>query len=177
MNMALRNRSDRPMFADGQGVMSEVRAQLEKMRELVTGVRQARIPGYTCARFTEVVTIGIGGSDLGIVMATEALGQFRNRGFRLHCVWNVDGVELAGALERVSPATTLFMICSKSFTTKGTLANANADREWPVGELGEKGVPQHVVTVSTNHAAMDAFGIAPGSSSSPGTSTRSSCSP
>ena len=120
--------------------MPEVRAQLAKMREFVTGVHQGRVLGFTGARFTDVVNIGIGGSDLGIVMATEALGRFRNRGIRLHCVSNVDGVELAEALEQVNPATTLFVICSKTFTTQETLANANAAREWLVGELGEKAV-------------------------------------
>ena len=161
MHMALRNRSDRPMLADGQDVMPEVRAQLAKMREFVTGVHQGRILGFTGARFTDVVNIGIGGSDLGIVMATEALARFRNKGIRLHCVSNVDGVELADTLEQINPATTLFVICSKTFTTQETLANANAAREWLIGELGEKGIGHHFVAVSTNHQAMDAFGIAP----------------
>ena len=162
MHMALRNRSDRPLHADGQDVMPEVRAQLAKMREFVTGVHQGRILGFTGARFTDVVNIGIGGSDLGIVMATEALARFRNKGIRLHCVSNVDGVELADTLEKINPATTLFVICSKTFTTQETLANANAAREWLIGELGEKGIAHHFVAVSTNHQAMDAFGIAPG---------------
>ena len=161
MHMALRNRSDRPMYADGQDVMPEVHAQLEKMRAFVTGVHQGSILGFTGARFTDVVNIGIGGSDLGIVMVTEALARFRNRGIRLHCVSNVDGVELADTLEQVNPATTLFVICSKTFTTQETLANANAAREWLIGELGERGIARHFVAVSTNHAAMDAFGIAP----------------
>jgi len=161
MHMALRNRSDRPMRADGQDVMPEVRTQLARMRDFVTGVHQGRIHGFTGARFTDVVNVGIGGSDLGIVMATGALARFRNKGIRLHCVSNVDGVELADALEKINPATTLFVICSKTFTTQETLANANAAREWLIGELGEKGVGHHFVAVSTNHKAMDAFGIAP----------------
>jgi len=131
------------------------------MREFVTGVHQGRILGFTGARFTDVVNIGIGGSDLGIVMATEALGRFRNRGIKLHCVSNVDGVELADTLEEINPATTLFVICSKTFTTQETLANANAAREWLIGELGEKAIGHHFVAVSTNHQAMDSFGIAP----------------
>jgi glucose-6-phosphate isomerase len=116
--------------------------------------------GFTGARFTDVVNIGIGGSDLGIVMATEALARYRNRGIRLHCVSNVDGVELADTLEQVNPATTLFVVCSKTFTTQETLTNAQAAREWLIGELGEKAIGHHFVAVSTNHAAMDAFGIA-----------------
>ena len=89
------------------------------------------------------------------------MGRFRNRAIRLHCVSNVDGVELSEALEEVNPATTLFVICSKTFTTQETLANANAAREWLIGELGEKAIGHHFVAVSTNHKAMDAFGIAP----------------
>jgi glucose-6-phosphate isomerase len=161
MHMALRNRSDRPMQVGGVDVMPEVQAQLAKMREFVTGVHQGRVLGFTGSRFTDVVNIGIGGSDLGIVMATEALARFRNRGVRLHCVSNIDGVELADTLEEVNPATTLFVVCSKTFTTQETLTNANAARAWLVGELGEKAVAHHFVAVSTNHAAMDAFGIAP----------------
>jgi glucose-6-phosphate isomerase len=161
MHMALRNRSDRPMYAQGQDVMPEVRAELAKMREFVEGVHQGRILGSKGARFTDVVNIGIGGSDLGIVMATEALARFRNRAIRLHCVSNVDGVELSDVLERVEPTTTLFVICSKTFTTLETLSNATAARDWLVHELGEQAVNRHFVAVSTNHAAMDAFGIAP----------------
>ena len=163
MHMALRNRTDRPMYASGRDVMPEVRAELAKMREFVTGVHEGRITGSKGARFTNVVNIGIGGSDLGIVMATEALGRFRNRAIRLHCVSNIDGVELAEVMEQADPATTLFVICSKTFTTQETLSNANSAREWLAGELGEAAVARHFVAVSTNHVAMDAFGIAPDS--------------
>ena len=154
MHMALRNRSDRPMLADGQDVMPEVRAQLARMREFVTGVHQGRILGFTGARFTDIVNIGICDSDLGIVMATEALARFRNKGIRLHCVSKVDGVELADTLEQVNPATTLFVICSKTFTTQETLANANAAREWLIGELGAKGIAHHFVAVSAGMTGM-----------------------
>ena len=163
MHMALRNRSARPMLADGRDVMPEVRAELGRIREFVTGVHEGRITGFKGGRFTDVVNIGIGGSDLGIVMATEALGRYRNRAIRLHCVSNIDGVELSEVIEQVNPATTLFVICSKTFTTLETLSNAKAARTWLVGELGEAAVDRHFVAVSTNHAAMDAFRIAPGS--------------
>ena len=163
MHMALRNRSDRLMHAGGRDVMPEVRAELAKMRDFVTGVHEGRITGVGGRRFTDVVNIGIGGSDLGVVMATEALGRFRNRAVHLHCVSNIDGVELAEVMEQVDPATTLFVICSKTFTTQETLANATSAREWLAGELGESAVGRHFVAVSTNHAAMDAFGIAPDS--------------
>jgi glucose-6-phosphate isomerase len=161
LHMALRNRSDRPMSVDGRDVMPEVRRELAKIRDFVTGVHEGRITGSKGARFTDVVNIGIGGSDLGIVMATEALGRYRNRTIRLHCVSNIDGVELSEVMDAVNPATTLFVICSKTFTTLETLSNANSAREWLVGELGEAAVSRHFVAVSTNHAAMDAFGIAP----------------
>lgn len=160
MHMALRNRSARPMHAQGRDVMPEVRAELARMRDYVTGVHEGRIVGSTGARFTDVVNIGIGGSDLGIVMAVEAMGRYRNKSIRLHCVSNVDGVELADTLEQVNPATTLFVICSKTFTTQETLANANAARDWLIHELGERALGSHLVAVSTNHPAMDAFGIA-----------------
>jgi glucose-6-phosphate isomerase len=124
-------------------------------------VHEGRVTGAKGTRFTDVVNIGIGGSDLGIVMATEALGRYRNRAIRLHCVSNIDGVELSEVIQQVNPATTLFVICSKTFTTQETLSNANAAREWLIGELGEAAVARHFVAVSTNHGAMDAFGIAP----------------
>jgi glucose-6-phosphate isomerase len=161
MHMALRNPTSRPMYADGVDVMPAVRAELDKVRGFVTAVHEGRITGYTGARFSDVVNIGIGGSDLGIVMATEALARYRNRRIRLHCVSNVDGVELADTLEQVDAARTLFVICSKTFTTLETLTNAHTARDWVVAELGEKALPRHFVAVSTNHAAMDAFGVSP----------------
>jgi hypothetical protein len=103
LHMALRNLSGRPMLADGVDVMPAVQAELGKLRDFVTGVHEGRITGFTGARFTDVVNIGIGGSDLGIVMAAEALARYRNRNVRLHCVSNVDGVELADTLERIDP--------------------------------------------------------------------------
>jgi glucose-6-phosphate isomerase len=161
LHMALRNRSGRAMKAFGHDVMPEVHAELAKMREFVTGVHEGRITAAGGRRFTDIVNIGIGGSDLGIVMATEALGRYRNRAIRLHCVSNVDGVELADVMEEVDPATTLFVVCSKTFTTQETLANASAARQWICDELGEAAVGRQFVAVSTNHAAMDGFGIAP----------------
>ncbi len=161
MHMALRNRSGEPMLAGGEDVMPEVRRELDKMRELVTAVHAGRITGSRGERFTDVVNIGIGGSDLGIFMATEALARYRNRGIRLHCVSNIDGSQLADTLEQVDAGRTLFVVCSKTFTTLETLTNARAARSWLVEELGEAAVPRHFVAVSTNAAAMDEFGIAP----------------
>src|SRR5687767_2194377 len=109
MHMALRNRSGRPMLVAGRDVMPEVRDGLTRMRRFVTGIHEGRITGHGGARYTDVVNIGIGGSDLGIVMATAAMGRYRNRAIRLHCVSNVDGAELSEIFERVDPATTLFV--------------------------------------------------------------------
>jgi glucose-6-phosphate isomerase len=161
MHMALRYRGEGAVYAEGRDVMPDVRAELGKMRDFVTGVHEGRITGVKGSRFTDVVNIGIGGSDLGVVMATQALGRYRNRAIRLHCVSNIDGVELAEVMDAVDPATTLFVICSKTFTTLETLSNANSAREWMVAELGEAAVARHFVAVSTNHATMDEFGIAP----------------
>ncbi|HEY6643551.1 glucose-6-phosphate isomerase [Povalibacter sp.] len=161
LHVALRNRSDRPIFVDGADVMPQIRASLDKMRNFVDGVHGGRIHGATGKPFTDIVNIGIGGSDLGIVMATEALAQFRNRNLRLHCVSNVDGVQLADTLEKVDPARTLFVVCSKTFTTLETLTNAKLARQWIVDHLGEGAPARHFAAVSTNAKAMDSFLIPP----------------
>lgn len=161
LHVALRNRSDRPILLDGQDVMGEVRANLARMRSFVEGVHGGRVHGATGKTFTDVVNVGIGGSDLGIVMATEALARFRNRNIRLHCVSNIDGVQLGDVLEKVDPARTLFVVCSKTFTTLETLTNAKIARQWIVDRLGEGAPARHFAAVSTNGKAMDAFLIAP----------------
>lgn len=161
LHTALRNRSDRPVLLDGQDVMPEVRTGLAKMRNFVEGVHGGRIHGATGKSFTDVVNIGIGGSDLGIVTASEALARVRNRNIRLHCVSNIDGVQLADALERADPARTLFVVCSKTFGTLETLTNANLARQWIVDHLGEGAPARHFAAVSTNAKAMDAFLIPP----------------
>jgi glucose-6-phosphate isomerase len=161
LHVALRNRSDRPVLVDGQDVMPEVRAGLAKMRNFVEGVHGGRIHGATGKPFTDVVNIGIGGSDLGIVMVTEALAKLRNRNVRLHCVSNIDGVQLADTLERIDPARTLFVVCSKTFSTLETLTNAKIARQWIVDRLGEGAPARHFAAVSTNSKAMDGFLIPP----------------
>lgn len=161
LHIALRNRSDRPILVDGQDVMPEVRASLTKMRNFVDGVHGGRVHGASGKTFTDIVNIGIGGSDLGIVMATEALAKFRNRNLRLHCVSNIDGVQLGEVLEKADPARTLFVVCSKTFTTLETLTNAKIARQWIVDRLGEGAPARHFAAVSTNAKAMDAFLIPP----------------
>jgi glucose-6-phosphate isomerase len=161
LHVALRNRSNRPILVDGQDVMTEVNASLEKMRAFVEGVHGGRIHGATGKSFTDIVNIGIGGSDLGIVMATEALAKYRNRNLRLHCVSNIDGVQLGDVLEKVDAARTLFVVCSKTFSTLETLSNAKLARQWIVDRLGEGAPARHFAAVSTNAKAMDAFLIPP----------------
>lgn len=161
LHTALRNRSQRAVIVDGQDVMPEVKASLDKMRTFVEGVHSGRIQGHTGKSFTDVVNIGIGGSDLGIVMATEALANYRNRNIKLHCVSNIDGVQLADTLEKVDPARTLFVVCSKTFSTLETLTNAKIARQWVVDRLGEGAPARHFAAVSTNAKAMDSFLIPP----------------
>jgi glucose-6-phosphate isomerase len=161
LHTALRNRTDRPVLVDGQDVMPEVRASLAKMRNFVEGVHSGRIHGHTGKPFSDIVNIGIGGSDLGIVMATEALAKLRNRNVQLHCVSNIDGVQLGDVFEKVDPARTLFVVCSKTFTTLETLTNAKIARQWIVDRLGEGAPARHFAAVSTNSKAMDSFLIPP----------------
>jgi len=161
LHVALRNRADQPILVDGRDVMPEVRANLDRMREFVDGVHSGRIVGATGKAFTDVVNIGIGGSDLGIVMASEALARYRNRNLKLHFVSNIDGVQLGDILEKVDAARTLFVICSKTFTTLETLSNAKIARQWIVDRLGAGAPSKHFAAVSTNQKAMDSFLIAP----------------
>src|SRR5688572_18766550 len=161
LHTALRNRSGRPVLVDGQDVMPEVQASLDKMRDFVDGIHGGRIHGATGKSFTDIVNIGIGGSDLGIVMATEALAGLRNRNLRLHCVSNIDGVQLGDVLEKADPARTMFVVCSKTFTTLETLTNAKIARQWIVDRLGEGAPARHFAAVSTNAKAMDGFLIPP----------------
>jgi glucose-6-phosphate isomerase len=161
LHVALRNRPDKPILVDGKDVMPEVRANLDRMRAFVDGVHSGRVAGATGKSFTDVVNIGIGGSDLGIVMASEALARYRNRNLRLHFVSNVDGVQLSDILEQTDAARTLFVVCSKTFTTLETLTNAKVARQWIVDRLGAGAPSKHFVAVSTNQKAMDAFLIAP----------------
>jgi glucose-6-phosphate isomerase len=161
LHTALRAGPDRSIQVNGQDVMPEVRANLERMRQFVDGVHTGRIQGFNGKTFTDVVNIGIGGSDLGIVMATEALARYRHRNINMHCVSNIDGSQLSDVLEKLDPARTLFVVCSKTFTTLETLSNAKLARQWVVDRLGAGAVSRHFAAVSTNAKALDAFLIAP----------------
>jgi glucose-6-phosphate isomerase len=162
LHTALRNRGDRAVLVDGVDVMPDVRRVLAQMRVFATAVREGNWVGYTGRAVTDVVNIGIGGSDLGPVMVTEALRPYWKQGLRAHFVSNVDGTHLSEVLRQVHPETTLFIVASKTFTTQETLTNARSARRWLVQELGaEEAVARHFVALSTNREAVIAFGIDP----------------
>jgi glucose-6-phosphate isomerase len=160
LHVALRNRSDRPVVTDGRDVMPDVRRVLAHVREFSEAVRNGEWKGYTGRAITDVVNIGIGGSDLGPVMVTEALTPYRHPRLRLHFVSNVDGTHIAETLKLVDPETTLFIIASKTFTTQETVANATTAREWFLRAAGDpSAVAKHFVALSTNAAEVAKFGI------------------
>ena len=161
LHVALRRPADRPLMLDGEDLMPLVERERQKMFELADRLHGHELKGYTGETITDVVNIGIGGSDLGLVMAAEALADYCRDGIGLHFISNIDGVQLEHVLDKVDPEKTLFVICSKTFTTLETLTNAHAVRAWLIAEGGEKAVAAQFAAVSTNHAAMDAFGIQP----------------
>ncbi|MBI5543556.1 MAG: glucose-6-phosphate isomerase, partial [Deltaproteobacteria bacterium] len=152
LHVALRNRSHRPIPLDGKDVMPEVEAVLGKMRLFSDRVRSGEWKGHTGKAITDLVNVGIGGSDLGPLMVCEALKHYSRPDLKAHFVSNVDGTHLAETLKPLDPATTLFIVASKTFTTQETLANARSARAWIVERLGEAAVPRHFVAVSTNAA-------------------------
>ncbi len=159
LHTALRNRSDRPVLVDGHDVMPDVREVLARMRAFADRVRTGKWKGYTGKPITDVVNIGIGGSDLGPAMACLALKPYGGN-IRAHFVSNVDPSHLVDTLEDLNPATTLFIVASKTFTTQETLLNAGAARAWLTDAAkDEKAVAKHFVAVSTNETAVRGFGI------------------
>jgi glucose-6-phosphate isomerase len=162
LHVALRNRSNRPIHVDGHDVMPEVNAVLAKMRKFTGAVRSGEWKGHTGKRITDIVNIGIGGSDLGPTMASLALKPYWQPGMRAHFVSNVDGAHLGDTLASLSADSTLFVIESKTFTTQETLMNARSARAWLVDTLGsEDAVPKHFVAVSTATQEVKRFGIDP----------------
>jgi len=162
LHTALRNRGDRTVTVDGTDVMPDVRRVLSQMRVFANAVREGVWMGYTGRAITDVVNIGIGGSDLGPVMVTEALRPYWKQGLRAHFVSNVDGTHITEVLRQVQPETTLFIVASKTFTTQETLTNARSARRWLVERLGvEEAVAKHFVALSTNRNAVVEFGIGP----------------
>ncbi len=160
LHVALRNRSSKVITVDGEDVMPAVNQVLEQMRSFSNRIISGDWKGYTGETITDVVNIGIGGSDLGPVMVTEALRPYWHEGRNVHFVSNVDGTHMAETLKRIDPERTLFIIASKSFTTQETMANAHTARSWFLEQGGsESDIPQHFVAVSTNAKGVAAFGI------------------
>ena len=160
LHVALRNRSNRPIEVDGRDVMPGVNAVLERMEDFTNGVRTGAWKGFTGREITDVVNIGIGGSNLGPLMVVEALKYYQFPGLRVHFVSNVDSTHIVETLKKLNPETTLFIVASKTFTTQETLANAHAARRWLLGHVQqEEAVASHFVAVSTNAAEVARFGI------------------
>lgn len=161
LHTALRNRSNSPIAVDGNDIMPDINAVLEKMKGFSEKVISGNWKGYSNKAITDVVNIGIGGSDLGPVMVTEALKPYKNH-LNLHFVSNVDGTHIAEVLKKINPETTLFLIASKTFTTQETMSNANSARDWFITNGGSaENVAKHFVALSTNEKLVTAFGIDP----------------
>lgn len=162
LHTALRNRSNEPVLVDGKDVMPDVNEVLAKMKDFSTRVRSGAWKGYTGKEITDIVNIGIGGSDLGPVMVTEALKAYAKNGLNVHFVSNVDGTHIAETVKSLNPETTLCMIASKTFTTQETMANAHSARSWFLEKASdEEHVKKHFVAISTNRSEVEKFGIDP----------------
>lgn len=159
LHVALRNRSNTPIVVDGKDVMPEVNAVLAKIKGFTERVIGGDWKGYTGKAITDIVNIGIGGSDLGPFMVTEALRPYKNH-LNMHFVSNVDGTHIAETLKDLSPETTLFLVASKTFTTQETMTNAHSARDWFLKTAGDdKHVAKHFAALSTNGKAVGEFGI------------------
>jgi glucose-6-phosphate isomerase len=161
LHVALRNRSNTPILVDGKDVMPEINAMLLQMKKFSDELLSGNWKGYSGKRITDIVNIGIGGSDLGPYMVTEALRPY-HQSVKPHFVSNVDGTHIAETLKKVNPETTLFIIASKTFTTQETMTNAESAKSWFLEKTeGAGDVAKHFVAVSTNTKSVTEFGIAP----------------
>ncbi|MDR1269696.1 MAG: glucose-6-phosphate isomerase [Planctomycetaceae bacterium] len=162
LHTALRNRSNQPVFVDGIDVMPDINTVLEKMKNFSIQILEGNWKGYTGKPITDVVNIGIGGSDLGSVMVTESLKPYKTR-LNIHFVSNIDGTHIAETLKKLNQETTLFIIASKTFTTQETMTNAESARKWFLTGQGSQtsDVAKHFVAISTNRPKVEAFGIDP----------------
>ncbi|CAF9915778.1 MAG: hypothetical protein GOMPHAMPRED_000849 [Gomphillus americanus] len=159
-HVALRNVTNQPMEVDGKSVVEEVNAVLDHMKEFSEQVRSGEWKGYTGKKMKTIINIGIGGSDLGPVMVTEALKYYADRNLTTHFVSNIDGTHIAEALKESDPETTLFLIASKTFTTAETTTNANTAKEWFLETAKDSAhIAKHFVALSTNEAEVTKFGI------------------
>jgi len=161
LHTALRDLSEQPVFVDGQNVAPEIAAVRTKMLAFATDVREGRLRGALGQPMTDVINIGIGGSDLGPAMATRALSPYAPSHLRSHFVSNVDGADISDTLRGLDPARTLFIISSKTFTTQETMTNARSARDWIVASLGQAAVSDHFAAVSTKLDKVAEFGIDP----------------
>jgi glucose-6-phosphate isomerase len=160
LHTALRNRSNTPIYVDGKDVMPEVNAVLKQMEVFSEQVISGGWKGYTGRPISDIINIGIGGSDLGPVMVTEALRPYKMPHIKAHFVSNVDGTHVAETLRRLNPETALFMIASKTFTTQETMTNAHTARKWLLSHAkDEKHIERHFVAISTNEKEVAEFGI------------------
>ncbi|MCK5571543.1 MAG: glucose-6-phosphate isomerase, partial [Bacteroidetes bacterium] len=160
LHVALRNRSNRPIMVDNHDVMPDVNQVLKHMEEFSEAVRNGTWKGFGGKPMTDIVNIGIGGSDLGPVMVTEALKPYQKKGLRFQFVSNIDGTHLAEVLKDLNPETALFVIASKTFTTQETLTNARSARDWLLNFApDESAIAKHFVALSTNAPEVSRFGI------------------
>jgi len=159
LHIALRNCGNSPIYVDGQNIMPDINAVLAKMRKFTEEVRFGNFKGATGKKLTNIVNIGIGGSDLGPVMATAALREYWAKDINCWFISNIDGSACEDVLSKIDPETSLFVIVSKTFTTIETLTNARTCRKWLADALGEHAVSKHFVAVSTNAKEVDKFGI------------------
>ncbi len=160
LHTALRDRSGRPKYVDGKDIMPLIYKELEHMREFTDSIHNGLHRGYSSKKITDIVNIGIGGSDLGPVMVTEALDKYKIDDIEVHFVSNVDGTHIAKTLQKLNPETTLFLIASKTFTTQETMTNAHTARNWIIDYFGTKdAVSNHFVALSTNKEGVKEFGI------------------
>jgi glucose-6-phosphate isomerase len=162
LHIALRNRSNEPILVDGEDVMPEINRVLSQMETFSNAVRSGEWKGYSGKRIKDIVNIGIGGSDLGPVMVTEALKPYAKKGLNVHFVSNVDSTHVTETHKDLKADSTLFMIASKTFTTQETMANAQAAKDWFIANGGSsEDVKKHFVALSTNEAGVSSFGIDP----------------
>ena len=159
LHVALRNRSNKPIMVDGEDVMPAVNAVLAQMKKFCDQVHGGEWLGFSGKKMTDIVNVGIGGSDLGPAMICDALEPYAVEGMNVHFVSNVDGTDLSTTLEKLNPETTLFVVASKTFTTQETLTNAESARSWFLKSGTQQDVAKHFVAVSTNAQAVADFGI------------------
>ena len=162
LHTALRNRDNHPVYVQETNIMPQINAVLEKMKNFSDGVRSGQITGFTGKKFTDIVNIGIGGSDLGPQMTVQALHKYAAEDMHFHFISNVDGTQTVETLKDLNPETTLFLIASKTFTTQETMMNARSARNWFMEKVwDEKAVAKHFVALSTNTEEVVKFGINP----------------